>query len=466
MQLQEKYDARQERYPLYKVKKMYEKTLLDGNFQRYGGSEGGSGWTLSNACDYISEFLLGGTFNDIINVSVPDALRYAKEIKDEESIDYFQNVESQGFEYISIDGNNTASYLTSFVSGNEKIKVSLSDYNTSKSFNELTEDEKNAILYMEQANVVILRRITITEMCRLFRKLNTSTKLNNQEYRQARWSLLSKSIRKHANDNKDFFTGFIFLNPADLDKRSHEEMVAQLAIKVENNYNVPRGSIAKSGLDKFYSYNDALKDKTEKTLSTILSVCSETAKEIGYLSRRIKKGQVHNFWDLLYVVCVEKKFEIVNQKAFFNWFLEKDAHFSALSDSVSQGEQEKKSYTFWTNRFSAYTTKIKKLLTSCFLNELSLLIDDQIIKFKRSNKDSFTFEQKLKAWNLQERRTRTGDYIKVVDLYIGGVYEADHVVSVKDGGATSIENCELMAKKENRIKGSKSNEPYFDYQIA
>ena len=109
---------------------------------------------------------------------------------------------------------------------------------------------------------------------------------------------------------------------------------------------------------------------------------------------------------------------------------------------------------------------IKKLLTSCFLNELSLLIDDQIIKFKRSNKDSFTFEQKLKAWNLQERRTRTGDYIKVVDLYIGGVYEADHVVSVKDGGATSIENCELMAKKENRIKGSKSNEPYFDYQIA
>ena len=64
---------------------------------------------------------------------------------------------------------------------------------------------------------------------------------------------------------------------------------------------------------------------------------------------------------------------------------------------------------------------------------------------------------------MQDKVTRSGSKITILDLYFGK-YEADHMVSVANGGETIIENAELMTIEENRKKGSNSNDPFFEHQ--
>ena len=47
---------------------------------------------------------------------------------------------------------------------------------------------------------------------------------------------------------------------------------------------------------------------------------------------------------------------------------------------------------------------------------------------------------------------------------INGDLHADHVVSVKEGGTTTLANGELMRPAANLAKGARSNEPAFAFQ--
>jgi len=64
---------------------------------------------------------------------------------------------------------------------------------------------------------------------------------------------------------------------------------------------------------------------------------------------------------------------------------------------------------------------------------------------------------------LQEGKLRTGEEISILDLYTGKL-EADHMISIKDGGSTTIDNGELMMIYDNRQKGATSNQPHFNHQ--
>ena len=75
----DKYNAKEAKKNLHLLKKMYEKTLLDGNFQRWGGVDRGSGWSMKNGRSYITNFLMGATFNSIINgtINLLEVARFA-----------------------------------------------------------------------------------------------------------------------------------------------------------------------------------------------------------------------------------------------------------------------------------------------------------------------------------------------------------------------------------------------------
>ena len=83
----------------------------------------------------------------------------------------------------------------------------------------------------------------------------------------------------------------------------------------------------------------------------------------------------------------------------------------------------------------------------------------------RKSNANYSFQQKLQLLKLQRGETRTGEKISYIDLYTDpSKWEADHMVSVKNGGETTIKNGELTSREYNRSKGSKSNEPYFRHQ--
>ena len=462
----DKYDAKESKKTLNMLLKMYNKTLLDGNFQRWGGISRGSGWTVTNGKSFIENFIQGTTFNNVINVDVECSLKYVKEIKDAKSIAYFEDVQARGYEYVSIDGNNTASYLTAYIQDHKDLKIKHVDYSNKIRFSDLTEDHQEDIKHSEKINVIVLRRITLDEMCDLFRNLNKQTRLNAQEWRQARWSPLSQKIRQYGEDMKNFFTHFVYSNEQDLDKRSHEELIAALAMKIENSHH--NYALTKKYLDAFYEDTSALGTKTIAALDEIFSACNKMCEILpGPFKKKLSKGQIQNLFEFIHILVVDKGYSITkgNYGEVLNWFLSKDAKFREISAKVASEDLTDKSYLHWTNNWAHKFSwiKVRQLMKSAIEEEEDSLVSEGIIKCKRTSKDQFTFDDKIKLCNLQKNKTRNGDLITFTDLYLGK-YETDHMISVSAGGETIIENAELMTIEENRKKGANSNKPYFDFQ--
>ena len=474
-QMNDKYDAKEEKKSLSQIQKFYRKTLLDGNFQRYGGVKHGSGWSIKNSSDYMDNLVSGCTFNHIIVAEVNGCLLWAERIGDQASIDYLSDVQSQGYEYISIDGNNTSSTVNAFFEGHEKITIK------GKKLADFTEDEQEDIKYTEKIRFITLREIGIEDMCNLFRALNTSTKLNGQEWRQARWSPLSQSIRDISNgDNRIMFKNLIFNKESDLDKRFHEEMTAQLALKIEKDFRTAKdGGSKKRGsgsnmsdvygvqLDQFYEENHNLEDDTRKRLSQIFKITSDMARAVGPQQHKFAKGSLHMLWNVIEIANYRLSLKIDDCEAFYEWFIKKNDHFAQLGGNVPDQDRDESSYSYWRRFYSATNSynKMRTLFSSALIEDLEDLVNDGVLSHKRTKRDNFTWEQKLELFHKQNGKTRKNQKIKYLDIYLGK-YEADHMVSVKDGGQTEISNGELMLKEDNRKKGSNSNEPFFPHQMS
>jgi len=451
--LTDKYDAKEDRKNLNHISRLHGKTKLDGNFQRWGGIDRGSGWPIKMGNDYLKSLLEGSVYNHIIVVETKEALKYATEMGDTESEMYFEQVSEEGFEYVSIDGNNSSSYIAAFVKDDDRVQPK------GKRFSEYSSEEQEEIKYTEKVNVITLRRIGIVDMCNLFRRLNTNTALNNQEWRQARWSSLSDAIRELGATYRKLFKNLTFGKDEDLDKRYHEEMIAQLALKFTRSIDLKKGA-----LDRFYETAAELEPKVLERLKSILKQIEKF--EVAPLKHKFTKGQLHSLFEIVDIVI--QSYDISEGKRFFDWFVELDADFRYTSKDITEENQSELSYTYWTkyNTNSENYLKTRKLLNHSFEASCEKLLEDGVLKRRRTSNDSFTFNEKRDLYVLQDGKTREGDDIKIIDLYLGGQYEADHVKSIKNGGQTTLANGELMTMEKNRSKGSKDNEPHFPHQKA
>ena len=460
----DKYDAKCEKKSLFMLKRIYKQTKLDGSFQRFGGYDYGSGWTTPQACSYISNFLNGSTFNKVINVDVEEALKYCKEINDKPSILYFKELLASGHKYVSIDGNNSASYLVAFIDGKDDLVVESDEYSEKPvSFNKMVYETQLDVLHTEKIEVVILRKITINDMCHLFRALNTQTKLNGQEWRQARVTPLAQDIRDFGTKTSSFFMNFIFKGSDPIDKRTHEEILAQLALKIEKDY---KGSLKGTWLDYVYENTDVWSAKTISSLNKltnhVVNLDDEFQKET--ISKRLTRGQIHNLFEA-FKVFDDESFKVDDYRQFFEWFLKIDAGAQNKSKSVLEENLEEESYTYWTKYYgtSSCYRNIRSLFRWAFLQDIDDLKKNGVVSIIRKSSDRFTWAEKLELYDKQKGELRSGEKISILDLYFGK-YEADHVKSVKDGGTNDISNGELMTVLENRQKGANSNQPHFDFQ--
>ena len=195
-----RFGAVEEKQSLKKISRLFNKTLLDGSFQRWGGIEHGSGWSIEDGILYIHNVLSGAVFNKIILAHVTSCLEHAIKINDAESIAYFTEKKAEGHEYVSIDGNNSSSMINAFLENHEEMYFTGSG-GSKKYFKDFTDDEQESIEHDKTLTVTVLKEITLSEMTTLFRAMNKQTNLNNQEHRQARITLLSRFIRELANEN-------------------------------------------------------------------------------------------------------------------------------------------------------------------------------------------------------------------------------------------------------------------------
>ena len=187
-----KYDCDPERWSFRRIDALYPKIFLDESFQRKGGWERGSGWSKKNSSSYLESAISEGVTNSIILANIDECLSHANRIGNQESVEYFKERQSAGHKYVSIDGNNTSSTIAHFMMG--KIKTS-----GGKFFSDYHETKREEIAHEEKIQVYIYRKITLPEMTAKFRSVNKSTKLNDQEARQARCTELAKYIREVSN---------------------------------------------------------------------------------------------------------------------------------------------------------------------------------------------------------------------------------------------------------------------------
>tara|TARA_R110002012_G_scaffold69488_2_gene179881 strand:- start:720 stop:1619 length:900 start_codon:yes stop_codon:yes gene_type:complete len=263
---------------------------------------------------------------------------------------------------------------------------------------------------------------------------------------------------------------FGFKNIDDLDQRKHEEHIAKMALKFEKNSTV---NLVATSLDEFYENTTKLDSKTEKRITYIVEHTTRTYEDLFEKvdlneadSLNLSLAHLYSFWSLLDIVR-SSNIVIVDHASFFELFLEKYDGWIEESKAQKYTEEEQSEKAFWSwakfYYYSVNMANIDLILEQFLVNNLEFLFDEGVIKKARTWKDDFTFNQKKELFYKQKGQDREGNTMSILDLY-GGKLEADHLVSFKDGGETSIENGELMLRKANRSKGSNSWTPAFAHQ--
>jgi hypothetical protein len=466
LQIDDKYNTMKRDYSFYELWELYKKTKLDGTFQRWGGVERGSGWSYEEARAWLSNALQGSTINTIVIAKVSSCLKFADEEKCTPSINYFSDVKDGGDEFVSMDGNNSTSTVYHFLENHPEIYLTIEDKKTY--FKDLSADLQKAIQNRQRITVHEFREILVDEMCDEFRNFNTSCGLNAQEWRQARWSDMSAFIMAESNTDKtrEMFKKLVSACREDnkLDLRTHEELVAQLAMKIYYDYDT---DIKKEDLNGFYEKLRALGPGHQRRVTQVLKALEQmTADFKEGKCQRLAKGTFHNLVDFVYSILYEFDMKILDHSGVFQWFEKKDDKFKEEAKQVVEEDKEDLSYIYWTTTYNKkqYYEKTKQKFAEHFVADLDSLEAEQVVKCKRTSKDNFTSKQKRKLLELQNYQTRCGQKITIYDL-INGKVEADHVRSFNDGGKATISNGELMLKETNRRKGKQSWSPYFEFQI-
>lgn len=460
----------------------YPLTKLDNAFQRNGGWERGSGWTIVQHSKYLDSAYANcssnpSMSNPIILVNIRECLRVChsksdiKEYKD--SIAYFEKCLEEGYEFISIDGNNSTSTVVNFIKGVDPDILTLSD---GRSFNQLNEDERDDFL-RGRFNVHIIRNMNLEQMCEHFRNLNSQTSLNAQENRQARISDLAIFIRTTANDfnsikdennisSDNYFYNLVFSKKNEsLDMRKHEELMAGLCYFVYYNFSK---DVTLEGLDEMYQNVKEFDQKTKDKISYIHSELRKLGLATGRRKNQIKQGKLM-FFGMLLSDMKDYGFKVKNYKSFFDKFLEKDAKWIVESQDMKVNKPleyyQDNAWSYMCEHFRV-TKNFKRGMVKVldwFQTEHQDLVNKDIVTKLRKN-ETFSFNDKLMLYSFQDGKDRNGNEIPISAVYNGEIH-ADHLISVKNGGKTEISNGELMFAKDNLEKGSNNNEPYFEHQI-
>jgi hypothetical protein len=90
---------------------LFPKIYLDLDFQRW------MRWSSIRGKEFTISVCKGIGNVEIKLVSIKDAIQYSKEISDIESLKYFTMLQSNGYEYVSLDGNSRSTWITLFVLG-------------------------------------------------------------------------------------------------------------------------------------------------------------------------------------------------------------------------------------------------------------------------------------------------------------------------------------------------------------
>jgi len=436
--------------------------FLDESFQR--GTDEVSVWDIKQQSKFMKSVLSESAPSSFILVDVDAALEYHNEMGiDDESIEYFQEAQNNGYKYVSIDGNNRSIALLNFKKN--KVKVPKGEYtldddrpvqvNSSRNtYNTLNDKLKQKYLETDLL-VVIYTKIAKNDMHKLFRNVNDGKHLNHQHIRQSHPSSIANYVREKRKQFKDALR--LFYTPKDFTgEMKGDEWIAKTISYATYE------SIDKKHLDKLYqsptSASKIVKPKKSdsdytKVLNNVLTMIKP-----GLANLRKSPNAIFDF----FAICYDFKktnVKIDKPKEFYELWLETTGKMFADVDTVY--EYEKKSGHPTSEIFKEIIRhpyeNAQKFRKKLIVDKIKQIALDKKILIQQEDPDAyFSYDEKVIMHKRQNGICPlTNKKIPFAEIADWTKWQGDAIDPKDNGGIHDLSNGQLVCAKANNKKSNK-----------
>lgn len=187
--------------------KMLSKTYVDERLQRRVV------WDLINQIPYIQNILSRKIRTAIIVADIGKCLAYAKKVGCEESIQYFSNLQKDGWEYVSIDGQNRTDALKRFYNNDFSITASFrnsdDEWEVLKTKTQYKDIEGEMRSFLDMGNCLIIdviEEMTLEELHDQYLSSNSGVQHGKMEILNCIMSKFSEAVLTMSLGNKNMFS--------------------------------------------------------------------------------------------------------------------------------------------------------------------------------------------------------------------------------------------------------------------
>ena len=421
------------------------KVALDNSFNRYAC------WKENSASEFLRNVIVGFAPNPIIFANLKNCLEYC--IEGSPEYDYFSDWIEKGYEYLAIDGNNRTTSIRKYL--NDETSIAHGTFmipgSSPITIDDDTDTFKNHPIefkkYIENNVTVTVCEYNLSsreQVSDLFYYVNEGKPLKDQEKRNALICKMADEIRaitaKFESNNKMYKNNIHY---------KFDELMVKCAVLFSNG---PSSGISQATMYDAYKDNSITYQAWVKKPGMNGRRMTEIANRLAnlYTGKTINPSTFLNLFMSLYALNMDKK-KIENESAYIDWFMSTEA--KRLGSKTILISNSKGDHTY--EGLCGATTKgdlvprydmIKKDLENCpFVSGQPDLDPNRI----------FTRVHRYEAWKRQGGKTPGGDIIPESEINDTEKWHADHIVPFSMGGLTTMENCQLISKRENLQKGNR-----------
>ena len=445
--------------PFSKIAKLQKdgKIYLDDSFQS------NMRWDTVSSQAYMTSVFLGRAVTSIILADIKSIVASLRLAFGEDNDDYkfFKNLEDQGYEYITVDGNNRSRCISAFAESDFPLTeqeyeiddgyVPVFKANMSNKYYNSLPSDVQTYLNLSKINVLLVTQCDRVGLAALFIAVNKGMNLNAQEKRNAILCTFGAYVRKLVSDKKLAKTFVKIYGQKGVNRRHPDEMIVTAAVIVA------RGIDGVTNAARDLAYTDTSEElsvfssRVKPLITTIVEKLVK-AKGTGIL----EVGGMHNanFTDLIMLLnyMQQNKIVIEDHSAFYDWFLLSQSDRVANPEVLYTGSKGTNSRTY-AGLMRATSKAFLKIRQNMLIESLGECPDD-ILTFRAAERN---FDPKLRYffWKRQEGMCPLKSiYIEPRFIWDGSVTHIDHNIPWSKEGETSIENGQLVFADANLAKSN------------
>jgi len=445
--------------PFSKIAKLQKdgKIYLDESFQS------NARWDIISSQAYMTSVFLGRAVTSIILGDIKSIVASLRLAFGENNDDYkfFKALEDEGYEYITVDGNNRSRCISAFVQGDFPLTeqeyeiddgyTTVFKTNMSNKYYSSLPSDIQTYLNITKMNVLLVTQCDKIGLAALFIAVNKGMNLNAQEKRNAILCAFGAYVRKLASDEKLAKTFVEIYGQKGVNRRYSDEMIVTAAVIVA------RGIDGVTNAARDLAYTDTSEELSvfsSRVKPLITTIVEKLVKANGTSILNIGGHQNANFTDLIMLLnyMQQNKIVIEDHGAFYDWFVISQSERVAKTDVLYEGSKgtNKRTYAGLMRATSKAFLTIRQNMLIESLGECP----DGILTFRDTERN---FDPKLRYffWKRQEGMCPLKNiYIEPRFIWDGSVTHIDHDIPWSKEGETSIENGQLVFADANLAKSN------------